>query len=147
MTCTEVMTKDPIHCIPSDTVARVAKVMKIENVGVLPVCESRSNRKVVGIITDRDLVLHVLADGRDPNKAPVDDVMTRTVYTCQADDDFERVLEVMSQKQVRRVPIVDKAGDLVGIIGQAEIVARVKEPKIVAEAIRAIWKPSAARAA
>ncbi len=79
MMCGDVMTKDPACCVPTDSVARVAKVMKTQDVGSIPVCERQNSRKLVGIITDRDLALHVVAEGRDANSTNVQDSVTCTV--------------------------------------------------------------------
>jgi CBS domain-containing protein len=71
MLCEEVMTGNPKCCVPSDTVARAAKLMKTADIGAVPVCEDRHGKKLVGIVTDRDLVINVLAEGRDPNSTKV----------------------------------------------------------------------------
>jgi len=102
------MTKDPACCVPTDSVARVAKVMKTQDVGSIPVCERQNSRKLVGIITDRDLALHVVAEGRDANSTNVQDVMTREPFTCHPDEDLQSALNAMQLYQVRRIPIVDR---------------------------------------
>src|SRR5262245_968816 len=108
MNCADVMTKDPACCAPSDTASRVAKIMKTEDVGSIPVCESRQNRKLVGIVTDRDLAIHVVAEGRDPNSTLVQDVMTKDPVTCSPQDDIQKVLDAMQSHKVRRIPVVDR---------------------------------------
>jgi CBS domain-containing protein len=110
MMCGDVMTKDPACCVPTDSAARVAKVMKTQDVGSIPVCESRNSRKLVGIITDRDLALHVVAEGRDANSTNVQDVMTREPFTCHPDEDLQSALNAMQRYQVRRIPIVESNG-------------------------------------
>jgi CBS domain-containing protein len=140
------MTKNPACCVPTDNAARVAKVMKTEDVGSLPVCESRTNQKLVGIITDRDLALHVVAEGRDANSTRVQDVMTREPFTCHAEDNLQNALDAMQRYQVRRIPIVNARGQLIGIIAQADIATRGPEPEKTAETVGEISKPSTARA-
>ena len=147
MKCKDVMTKAPTCCVPTDSVNRVAKVMKTEDVGSLPVCESRENRKLVGIVTDRDLALHVVAEGRDANTTRVQDVMTRDPFTCQPEDDLQDALDAMQTRQVRRIPVVDRGGQLIGIIAQADIATRAGKPEKTAETVEGISKPSTARAA
>src|SRR5262247_4130221 len=107
MTCGDVMTKDPACCVPSDSTSRVAKMMKIQDIGSIPVCESRTSRRLVGIITDRDLALNIVAEGRDASSTQVRDVMTREPFTCTPGDDLQSALRSMQRHQVRRIPIVD----------------------------------------
>lgn len=141
MTCADVMTKDPACCVPSDTAARVAKFMKVDGIGSLPVCESRHIRMVIGIVTDRDLALRVVAEGRDPFGTMIQDVMTKDPVTCRPEDDVQKALEMMQNRQVRRVPIVDRDDYLLGIIAQADI-ARACQKEETAETVREISKPA-----
>jgi CBS domain-containing protein len=143
MTCAQVMTKDPACCVPTDSASRAAKIMKTEDVGSTPVCESRQSRKLVGIVTDRDLALHVVAEGRDANNTLVQDVMTREPFACLGEDDLQRALDAMQKHQVRRIPVVDRSGQLVGIIAQADIATRSKAPEKTAETVEEISRPSA----
>jgi CBS domain-containing protein len=142
MTCAQVMTKDPACCVPTDSASRVAKIMKTEDVGSIPVCESRQSRKLVGIVTDRDLALLVVAEGRDANGTLVQDVMTRQPFTCLPEDDLQTALDAMQKHQVRRIPVVDRSGQLAGIIAQADIATRCEAPEKTAETIEEISKPS-----
>ena len=97
-----------------------------------------SSKRLVGIVTDRDLALKVVAEGRDPQTTKVEEVMTRKVITCRADDDVENAMKAMAQYQLRRIPVVDKDGRLVGIISQADVATRVGEPERTAEVVREI---------
>jgi len=142
MKCLQIMTPDPACCVPTDSAARAAKLMKTEDVGSLPVCESRSSRKLVGIVTDRDLTIHVVAEGRDPNGATVADVMTRNPLACHPDDDFEKALHAMQTQQVRRIPIVGDDGMLMGIISQADIALRGSRPEKTGEVVEDISRHS-----
>ena len=146
MTCEDLMTKEPVWCVPNDSAARVAKVMKTEDVGSIPICDSRHNRKLVGIITDRDLALYVVAEGRDAS-TPVQNVMTREPFTCKPEDDLQNALYAMQRHQVRRIPVVDGNGQLLGIIAQADIATRGEEPEKTAETVEEISRPSTKRAA
>jgi CBS domain-containing protein len=147
MKCVDVMTKDPACCVPTDSAARVAKIMKIEDVGSIPVCESRKSRKLVGIVTDRDLALYVVAQERDPSSTLVQEVMTREPIACNPDDDVEKVLDAMQSHRIRRIPVIDRNGQLIGIIAQADIATRAGIPEKTAETVEEISQPSAARAA
>ena len=100
--------------------------MKVGNVGSIPVVEDEQNRKLVGIVTDRDLALHIVAEGRDAKSTKVGAVMTANVVTCQADDDLQKALDAMAAHQLRRIPVVDGANKLVGIIAQADVATRAQ---------------------
>jgi len=140
------MTANPICCTPDDTAARVAKIMKTEDVGSVPVCEGRESRKLVGIVTDRDLAIQVVAAGKDPNSVKVKDVMTREPVTCRADQDLEGALEAMEKYQIRRLPVIDESGHLIGIIAQADVATRSNEPEKTAELVEEVSQPAAMRA-
>lgn len=144
--CREVMTKDPICCLPGDTAARVAKLMKTENIGSVPICEDRQNKKLVGIVTDRDLALQIVAESRDAHSTKVEVLMTRQPVTCREDDDLQKALNAMEKNRVRRIPVVDNNGRLVGIIAQADVATRSDEPERTAEVVEEISKPSTMRA-
>jgi CBS domain-containing protein len=108
----------------------------------VPVCEDRHSKKLVGIITDRDLVLHVVAQSRDANSTTVQDVMTRQPFTCRADDDLQKALDAMERNQVRRIPVVDNDGQLIGIVSQADVATRSGEREKTAEMVEEISKSS-----
>jgi len=118
------MTTNPKCCVPTDTAVRAAKVMRIENVGALPVCADRSSRRLVGMVTDRDLTVQVIAEGKDPNDVRIESIMSREPVTCREEEDLETALDRMESNQIRRIPVVDSAGLLCGIIAQADIATR-----------------------
>lgn len=135
----DIMTKDLVYSLPSDTVSDVAKLMKDEDIGpVLIVDDSHDGKRLVGIVTDRDLALKVVGEGRDPNSTRVEDVMTGSLVTCRADDDVENAVRAMAQNQLRRIPVVDDNGQLVGIISQADVATRLNEPQSTAEVVKEI---------
>jgi CBS domain-containing protein len=136
--CNEVMTKNPVCCLPNDMVAKVAKSMKRKNVGSIPVIENEKTRKLVGIVTDRDLALKVVAKELDPKSTKVEAVMTRKVVTCSTEDDLQKALDAMSEHQLRRIPIVDKDNKILGIIAQADVATRVDRPKKTAAMVKEI---------
>lgn len=133
----DVMTANPTCAAPDQSVMEVARVMKNEDVGSVPVV-SDQNMKLVGIVTDRDLALQIVAEGRDPNTILVSEVMSTNLVTCQPTDDLSKVFKVMEQNQVRRVPVVDQSGNVVGIVAQADIATRVEDPKRVASVVEEI---------
>ncbi len=129
LTCGEVMTKNPVCCLPDDTAASVAQLMKRRHIGPVPVIENEQTRKLAGIVTDRDLALKIVAEGRDAKSTKVKAVMTRRVVTCRADEDLQKAMDAMSKHQLRRIPIVDKEKRILGIIAQADVATRGKEPE------------------
>lgn len=139
--CSEVMTRDPVFVLPNQTVVEAARLMKSENIGPVPIVENDSTRKLVGIVTDRDLALKVVGEGRDPNTTSVQDVMTGDLVTCRADEDIESAMDKMADRQLRRIPVVDGDGKLVGIIAQADVATRVGEPAKTAEVVKEISEP------
>lgn len=136
--CNEVMTNNPVCCLPNDVVATAAKLMKSGDVGSVPVIESEKTRKLVGIVTDRDLVMKVLAEGKDPKTTKVAAVMTAKVVSCKSDDDLLKAMDSMSKNQLRRIPIMDKDGKILGIISQADVATRVDKPKRTAAMVKEI---------
>src|SRR5690242_19186123 len=119
MICRDVMTTDPACCLPNESATRAAKLMKTGDVGSLPICDDRHTKKLLGIITDRDLAIKVVAEGRDPRTTRLEEIMSRNLVTCRADDDLQNAVKAMESHQVRRIPVVDQDNTLVGIIAQA----------------------------
>ena len=136
--CNEVMTKDPVCCLPNDSVAKAAELMKSEDIGSIPVIENEQTRKLVGIVTDRDLALEIVAEGLDAKSTKVETVMTRKVVTCLADDDLQKALDAMAEHQLRRIPVVDNDNKILGIIAQADVATRVDQPDKTAEMVKEI---------
>lgn len=137
-TIEDVMTSNPICCLPTDNVVTVAEIMKNANIGPIPVIENAETRKLVGIITDRDLALKIVGEGRDAKSTLVEAVMTRKVVTCRDDDDLQTALDAMSKHQLRRIIIVDKANKVMGIISQADVATRVNQSEKTAEMVKDI---------
>jgi len=128
MICSEIMTKNPEYCLPSDTVLKAAQLMKSEDVGPIPIVADNEGRKLTGIITDRDLAIKVIAEARDPNTTRLEDVMSDNVVSCNENDDVNKVLKLMEDNQVRRIPVVGNNDQLLGIIAQADVATRLGQP-------------------
>ena len=143
--CGEVMTREPACCEPGDTIVRASQVMKNEDVGAVPVVDSQSGRRLVGIITDRDIVVKVIADGRALDGASVRDAMTQDPVTVHEDEDVNRALSAMAARKVRRIPVVDENGSLRGIIAQADIATRLHRDKTTGDLVEAISEPQTVR--
>ena len=143
--CSDVMTREPVSCEPDEAVSRVAELMKRQDVGAVPVIETAASRRLIGIITDRDIVVKVVAAGRDAQSAAVREAMTSNPATCLEDEDVREAVSRMADRQVRRIPVVDREGRLCGIIAQADIATRVQQDKTTGELVEAISEPGTAR--
>ena len=136
--CEEVMTKKTICCLPNDMVAKAAQLMKRENIGAILVIEDQQTQKLVGIVTDRDLALKIVAEERNAKSTKVESIMSRKVVTCRAEDDLQKALDAMSEHQLRRIPVVDNGNKVLGIIAQADVATRVNQPEKTAEVVKQI---------
>ena len=139
MKAQDIMTKDPRVVTPETPVQEAARLMQSEDTGVLPVVESAQSRRLVGVVTDRDLALRVVAEGK--TSASVRDAMSSGVKTAKPDDNVKDVMDLMAKEQVRRIPIVDDAGTVVGIVSQADVVLEARNDKKAEQTIEAISKP------
>ena len=139
--CNDVMTPDPTCCSASDPATRAAQIMRDEDVGAVPVVDEQTSKKLVGIITDRDLALQVVADARDASSTKVEDLMSRNPVTCKPDEDVHNAMDRMAQHQVRRIPVVDGKGRITGIISQADIATRIDLPERTANVLEDISTP------
>lgn len=137
----DIMTRNPECVMQQDDLQRVSKLMLQHDVGALPVVESRENRKVIGMITDRDIVVRVIAEGKDVTRATVSDAMSSGVATVSENDSMDRVFSVMSEKKVRRVPVVDEQNQLVGIVAQADVALESRDQEKVIDTVEEISEP------
>ena len=129
----EIMTRDVRACEPNATVADAAKVMAQGDVGPVPIVE---DGRLVGIVTDRDIVVRVVAEGRDANVTTVKEIASTDLVTVAPGDDLDVALNLLAQRQVRRLPVVE--GDrLVGIVAQADV-ARLGKDKQTGEVVEEI---------
>ncbi len=136
--CKKVMTKETIWCLPSDTVTKSANLMKSENIGSIVVIENEQTQKLMGIVTDRDLALKVVAEGLDAETTKVETVMTHKVVTCRAGADLQKAIDAMSEHQLRRIPIVNKNNKILGMISQADVALSYSHPKRTAAMVKGI---------
>ena len=140
MKARDIMTQNPRVVTPETPVQEAARLMKTEDTGVLPVVDNEGSRRLVGMITDRDIAIRVVGDGM--SSAQVRDAMSANPKTCRPDDSVKDVLQVMSDAQVRRIPIVDDGGTVVGIVSQADVVLEANGNK-VEKTIEKISQPGA----
>jgi CBS domain-containing protein len=138
----EVMTKNPACCWPSNSALTAATMMQQRDTGVLPVIHDPFTPTLVGVVTDRDLCLHVVGGGRDPAHIWVSECMTADPVCCTAEDDVHYALELMKEHQVRRLPVVNTKREIVGILALSDLVCKkaVAESEIAA-ALEAICEP------
>jgi CBS domain-containing protein len=139
-TCGEIMTKEVVCCVPEDTVEHAATLMKTEDVGPMPVVESHQSRRLLGILTDRDIVMKVIAEGRDAKSTMLRDIMTVDPVTCREDDDIDDAIDRMADHQVRRIPVVDEGNHILGIISQADVATRISKSKKTGDVVEKISK-------
>lgn len=138
----EVMTKEVKTCAPETDLAAAAKSMWMRDCGMLPVVDERG--QVIGMITDRDICIATGCRRRDPVTILVREVMTWKVYSCSPEADIREALQTMQQKQVRRLPVIDSAGKLYGVLSMNDVVLKVrpdaKAPEPCARDIHATLK-------
>jgi CBS domain-containing protein len=137
MKVSEVMTKDPACCTPETPLRDVAQLMVECDCGEIPVVDSKRTMRPVGVVTDRDIVVRCVAKGKNPLEAEAEDCMSSPVVTVTPDMDLEDAADLMEEHQLRRVPVIDEAGALCGIVAQADI-ARHASPRQVAEVVREV---------
>ena len=121
------MTTDPACVTPDTPIDEAARLMKDQNVGMLPVVEAEGSDRLVGVLTDRDIAIRHVAEGHANPNCPVREAMTSNVKTCKPGDDIKDVMSTMGKEQVRRIPIVDERGSLVGVVAQADIAREADE--------------------
>jgi CBS domain-containing protein len=136
-TVAEIMTRGVEVVSPDDTLQRAARAMDELNVGALPVCRGKT---LIGMITDRDITVRATAAGLKPGEAHVSDAMTAQTRWCTEDESTEEVLREMSEAQIRRLPVVGRNGELVGIVSLGDLATRQSEH--IDTALRAISSPS-----
>lgn len=142
MKVSEVMSRavDPVD--PSATVQDAATQMAELDVGAVVI---GSADKIEGILTDRDIILRVVVDGRNPAEVLVRDVMSATVFSCAASDPIEAVFAQMREKQIRRMPVYDEEGAAIGIVTLSDLSKNIESPEQITEALRDISEPHRTR--
>jgi len=132
------MTRDVAYVNPASTVIEAAQLMQKHNVGSVPVCDQSG---VIGIVTDRDIIVRNVAHGKSPQSTPVKDVMTSQVTTVNPDMDVNDVSRIMSQNQIRRIPVTDN-NKLVGMLSLGDIATDPRFDTEASSALTEISKPS-----
>jgi CBS domain-containing protein len=140
--CRDIMTREVIVAMRNTTLQEVATMMRNEDTGIIPVVEipkdEFSSGKLVGLITDRDIVVRAVTEGMDIRTTVAEDIMTKEIHTAQPNDRVIDVIRKMGDKKVRRIPIVDKEHNLRGIISIADIALETEEDRELAAALEEI---------
>jgi CBS domain-containing protein len=122
----DVMTSNPCTIDADKPVAYAAKMMKQENVGIAPIVEGN---RLVGTLTDRDIVVRVVAEGKDPQRISAREVASTAPVTVDPQQDLDEALRLMATHQVRRLPVVEEDGRVVGVLAQADVAEEAKAKK------------------
>lgn len=138
----EIMTKDPQCCTPDTKIQQVARMMVDCDCGAIPVVQGEESRQPVGVITDRDIVTRIVAEGEDYMQLAASAAMTPATVTVQADADLGEAERLMKEKQIRRIIAVDENGRCVGILAQADI-ARHRSDSETGDVVEEISEPVA----
>ena len=146
MKARDLMTPDPARVTPSDSLQRVSQMMAEHDCGLIPVVTAADQSSLVGVVTDRDIAVRAMATGR-PGTTPIGEIMTTNPDTVRPEDELEYVERLMSDRQIRRVVVVDADGDCIGIIAQADLARAAKRkseptPKEMVDVLEKISRPA-----
>jgi CBS domain-containing protein len=137
----DIMTKDPRSVTADASVREAAQLMKREDVGVVPVVDAEGDNRLVGIVTDRDIAIRCVAEGKDGSCRVRDVMSSDDLATCSFSDDVEHVMDTMRTEKVRRIPIVDERGSLVGIVSQADVLRKARDVNRAGKTVEEISAP------
>jgi CBS domain-containing protein len=132
------MTHDVVTLAPTSKVTQAAEAMKSLNVGAIPICDGG---RLLGMVTDRDLVVRVIAEHRNPETETINNIMTTDVDYCYEDQTVEEAAHVMEDRQVRRMPIVNHDKELVGIVSLGDVAVKGADKSTTADALEQISQP------
>lgn len=135
--CREIMSKNVSTATKDRSLQDVAKLLRDYDIGILPIVEESTN-KLVGLVTDRDIVVRAVADGKSVTETSVGDIMTTELFTAKPDDFAFEAVRTMGDKQVRRIPIVNDENILQGIVSMADVILEMEDEKEIAETLEEI---------
>lgn len=141
MRVTDIMTPDPACCTPDSLLPKVARLMVNMDCGEIPVVDNLETRKLVGVVTDRDIVCRAVAEDRNPAEVQVSEIMSTPVVSVSEDAGLQECEEKMAQHQIRRIPVLDSEGRISGIVAQADI-ARECDMRETAGIVKTISRPA-----
>lgn len=137
----EIMTKNPACCTPDMKITDVAELMLSFDCGEIPVIYNYTEKKVVGVITDRDICIRIVAQGFNPKLFTVEDCMSSPAIVVEETMSIDECCRIMEENQIRRIPVVDLKGNCVGMLSLADV-AKYSEEKFSTELIRQVSRPS-----
>lgn len=137
----DVMTRNPHVVTASASVQEAAQIMAREDVGIVPVVDNDDDRRVIGVITDRDIAVRCVAQGRGADCRVSEAMSSGSITTCRENEHINRVMDAMRTEKVRRIPIVDERGALVGIVSQADVVRKTRDGSRAERTIEDISEP------
>ena len=138
----EAMTPDVVTVAPDAALTLAARLMRESDIGPLPVCEGK---RIVGMLTDRDITVRATAEGRDPNTTRVDEVMTPEVICCLEGDEIERAAGLMQSAQLRRLIVVDAEGRLAGIVSLGDLALQTGDDALSGQTLERVSEPPSGR--
>jgi CBS domain-containing protein len=129
MTARDIMHRD-VECIPADeTLDRAAQLMRNLDVGALPICNTERNQ-LIGMVTDRDIVIRCIAEGHDPSRVRAGDLAQGMLHTVAADADVRDVLATMEQHRIKRLPVIDDEARMIGMICESDLARNIDDERI-----------------
>jgi len=138
MKISEILTPDPQCVSPDTTLTKAAQKMRALDVGILPICE---HDRLAGTITDRDISVRAISAGVDPNQTTARAAMTPDIFFCFDDEDVEEAAQLMEQRQVRRLPVLNRKKRLVGIVSLGDLAIRTHKERLVGEVLEHVSEP------
>jgi CBS domain-containing protein len=133
----DIMSKDVVCANPETTIKDAAVTMKTRDIGSMPVCEGK---RIVGVVTDRDIAVRGVAEGRDPGSTRVREVMSREIVSVSEESDVKEAERLMRERQIRRLPVINDEGELVGYLSMARI-ARTDSPEECGRVLQGVSQP------
>ena len=141
MKARDLMTRDPECVTQEDTLQRAASIMRDRDVGAVPVVSDSDSRRLVGIVTDRDIAIRHVAEGHRDDHTVRDVMSAGSIATAREDDSVDSVMKLMEQHKVRRIPVVGKNDEVIGMIAQADLVLEAHDEKKVERTVEKISEP------
>jgi CBS domain-containing protein len=135
----DIMTRDPGVVSPGDTLEQAARIMEVLDVGPIPVCEGK---RVVGMLTDRDITVRATAAGCDPKTTLVSDAMSQEVVSCYEDQDVLEAAKLMKERQIRRLLVLNRANDLVGIVSLGDLATEAGDQGQPGDVLKKVSEPT-----
>lgn len=136
----EVMTRDPVCCTPDARLSQVARMMVEQDCGAIPVVESERSRKLVGVVTDRDIVCRTVAEEKNPLEMTAESCMSTSVVTIAPEASIKECCQQMEQHQIRRIAVVDQSGSCCGLVAQADLAMKAPKEE-AAEVVEEVSQP------